>query len=141
MADSKFVTYNCKVRLEGSPLNEVPKEGITAAEIEMYRGIHGSDAVVSIKPVGEVKRSDLAERRRVKSTFIDPTTDSPLRVKQKTEMFSSMFGHDSLPMPKELVSQEAELSEEEDSEEAPAEAARVVRTRVSKPAEAASALE
>lgn len=49
--------YNCKVRLSGSLYNEVPKTGITAAEIIVLRVIHGDDAVADITPAGEEKKS------------------------------------------------------------------------------------
>lgn len=47
MAD-KFQFYNCRVRLAGSLLNEVPKTGISAAEVHLLADQHGEDAIVDI---------------------------------------------------------------------------------------------
>jgi hypothetical protein len=104
------------LRLDGSVLNEVPKDGVTAAEIEMLRGLHGSDAIVNIKDAGSVERSDADERARVHAQFINPLLDAPPRVKAKTEMFATLFGHKSQPMPKTL---EADEEIEEPVEEKP----------------------
>lgn len=103
---AKFKLYSCKLRLNGSVLNEVPKDEVTAAEIEMLRGIHGSDAVLNIKDAGSVERSDADERVRVLSMFVNPLLDAPPRIKAKTEMFSTLFGHKSQPMPKTLEADE-----------------------------------
>lgn len=62
--------YDCKVRLSGSLYNEVPKTGVTAAEITVLRVIHGSDSVADIKPdVFDRKRSDGSERARLDSIY------------------------------------------------------------------------
>lgn len=103
---AKFKLYSCKLRLNGSVLNEVPKDEVTAAEIEMLRGVHGSDAVLNIKGAGSVERSDADERARVLSMFVNPLLDAPPRIKAKTEMFSTLFGHKSQPMPKTLEADE-----------------------------------
>lgn len=125
----KFKTYDFKLRLEGSVLNEVPKEGLTAAEVDMLRALHGADAVVGLVEAGEVSRSDAAERERVKSLFMNPLLDGPPRLKAKTEMFRDLFGHDSLPMPKALAV--AEVVEDEDDEVAE-DKPPIRRTRVPK---------
>lgn len=132
----KFKVYSCKLRLEGSVLNEVPKNDVTAAEIEMYRALHGSDAVVNIVETGEKTSTDAAERERVKSKFINPMRDAPPRLKAKTEMFRNMFGHDTLPLPKGLEA----APEPEDEVEEVAETKPVARrTRVVKEPEASFA--
>ena len=104
---AKFKTYSCKLRLDGSVLNEVPKDEVTASEIEMLRALHGSDAIVNLKDVGSVERSDAEERARVYGVFINPLLDAPPRLKAKNEMFSTLFGHKSQPMPKTLEADEA----------------------------------
>lgn len=48
--------YDCKLRLGGSLYNEVPKPGITAAEITVLRVVHGDDSVVDIVHAGENKK-------------------------------------------------------------------------------------
>ncbi len=108
---AKFKLYSCKLRLNGSVLNEVPKDEVTAAEIEMLRGLHGSDAIVNTKGAGSVERSDADERARVYSMFINPLLDAPPRLKAKNEMFSTLFGHKSQPMPKTLEADE-EIADE-----------------------------
>lgn len=108
---AKFKLYSCKLRLDGSVLNEVPKTGVTAAEIEMLRGLHGSDAIVSLKDAGSVERSDAEERARIQALFINPLLDAPPRLKAKNEMFATLFGHKSQPMPKTLEADE-EIADE-----------------------------
>lgn len=126
---AKFKLYSCKLRLEGSVLNEVPKDDVTAAEIMMFRALHGNDAVVNIVETGEKTAADAAERLRVTVKFINPARDAPPRLKAKTEMFRNMFGHDTLPLPKALGA-EAEVEDEDDE---PVEAKPVARrTRVAK---------
>ena len=129
---AKFKLYSCKLRLEGSVLNEVPKNEITAAEIEMFRALHGGDAIVNIVEVGEKTASDAAERERIKAKFINPARDAPPRLKAKTEMFRNMFGHDTLPLPRALtVAEETEDEAEVDDVVETKPVAR--RTRVVKP--------
>lgn len=111
---AKFKTYSCKLRLDGSVLNEVPKDEVTAAEIEMFRALHGSDAIVNLKDAGSVERSDAGERARVYGMFINPLLDAPPRVKAKNEMFSTLFGHKSQPMPKTLEAGESIVDEVEE---------------------------
>lgn len=41
--------YDCRVRLNGSLLNEVPKIGIPAPEVIMLQAIHGEGSVVDIQ--------------------------------------------------------------------------------------------
>lgn len=41
---------NLTLRLGGSPLHTVPKTGVTPAEILVLQHIHGSDAVIDIRP-------------------------------------------------------------------------------------------
>lgn len=48
-----MMLYDCKVRLGGSLLNETPRRHVTAGEIMMLRGIHGSDAVLNIVEVDD----------------------------------------------------------------------------------------
>jgi hypothetical protein len=58
--------YNCIVRPAGQITHEVPKLGISAKEIMLLRFIHGSDSVIRIVHVGDLKlesagRPDLSE--------------------------------------------------------------------------------
>ena len=135
----KFKLYSCKLRLEGSVLNEVPKEDLTAAEIDMFRALHGSDAVASIVETGERSASAAAERARVQEIFMNPL-DAPVRLKAKTEMFRNLFGHDSLPLPTALAS---DVDDEDNGDEtggvtAVPEKPAIRRTRAVKPEPEAS---
>lgn len=42
-----FQLFDCKVRLAGSLINEVPKKGVTAPEIALLRFLHGGDDMVT----------------------------------------------------------------------------------------------
>lgn len=110
-----FKLYDCKVRLGGSVLNEVPKTGITAPEIEVYRAIHGSDAVVDVKLAGQVKRSDRDERARIEDLFAPAGALGDVVAKKK-RMIADLFGHASNPLPKELVEQAVEEDLEDDAD-------------------------
>lgn len=61
--------YNCQVRLGGLTTSEVPKDGVTAAEIVVLRHIHGSDAVVRIVPKNKGIASNSMERTRLRSLY------------------------------------------------------------------------
>jgi len=61
--------YNATVRVGGSLFNEVPKFGVTAAEIEVLRRVHGGDSVVRIVARGEDKRDDETERARLQRVY------------------------------------------------------------------------
>lgn len=97
-----FKLYNCRVRLLGNPLNEVPKTEITAAEIEVLRALHGNDAVVGITEVGEVKRTSAQERELIYSRYASPATAMAEQVEKKRTLIRNLFGHDRLPLPTEL---------------------------------------
>lgn len=122
-----FTVYKCKLRLDGSVLNEVPQTDVTAAEIEMLRGLHGSDAVLDIKETGTIERTDAAERAAVKNKYLHPL-DAPQRLKTKTQIFRDAFGHDSLPMPRSLATPEPE------SEVEPVEETKPIRRSRAQPA-------
>lgn len=50
-------------------MNEVPKDGLTAAEVVLLKQIHGDDAVVELKCTGEVSRADEYERSRLRDIY------------------------------------------------------------------------
>lgn len=61
---------NVTVRLGGLLTNTVPKIGITPAEILVLQHIHGSDAVVDIRPAGEDNKiRHEAEFRRLAAIY------------------------------------------------------------------------
>jgi hypothetical protein len=59
--------YNILLLLHGEMNNQVRKELVTAAEIQLLRGMHvgNNDAVKDIQHVANVDRTDTAERRRL----------------------------------------------------------------------------
>lgn len=58
--------FSCKVRLDCKLDNEVDKIGVTAAEIILLRHVQGGDdAVVNIKEMEPVNRTDEEERERL----------------------------------------------------------------------------
>lgn len=56
---------NVTVRLAGDVGNTVPKIGVSVAEIAVLRAIHGSDAIVDIKPIENDKTPHRDERNRL----------------------------------------------------------------------------
>ncbi len=130
-----FKLYSCKVRLQGSVLNEVPKSDVTAPEIEVLRALHGSDAVAGIVETGSVKRSDRDERRRLEEVYADAGSVGEA-VTRKKRMLTDLFGHERMALPKEIDAAPAVEEDDDDAEtEQAAPAAPIRRTRA-KPAEA-----
>lgn len=129
--------YSCKLRLAGAVTNEVFKVDVTAPEIEIFRHLHGDDAVLNIKETGDVKRSSAEERARLKHTYADPERLNSLQLKIKTEMLRNLFGHDRMPLPDDLGDMVAppgdEGAEVMAADETPAPVVRC--TRVPKPTE------
>jgi hypothetical protein len=60
---------NCSVHLSGDLRNTVHKRGVTVAEIVVLRNIHGGDAVTSIQPVKNDRRSHALELDRLRSIY------------------------------------------------------------------------
>lgn len=58
-------TANILLCLAGDTGNQVPKRGVTAAEIAVLNAIHGDGACVDIEPAGDVQRSHREERARL----------------------------------------------------------------------------
>lgn len=56
---------SCTVRIGGSPVHTVQKDDVTPAEILVLQQIHGTDAVIEIKPLRMDKRSHPAEWDRL----------------------------------------------------------------------------
>ena len=62
--------FSCKLRLGGSLANEVPKDNVTAPEIQVLRMAHGGDAVVGIERTGEAADYDVVgERARLTALY------------------------------------------------------------------------
>jgi hypothetical protein len=118
-----FKLYSCKIRLGGNVQNEIRKIGVTAPEIEVYRALHGSDAVLDIVEAGSVKRTDREERERIESIFASPANSMGDSLAKRQRMLSDLFGHARNPLPKHL---------DDGSESDVDPATPIVRTRVIK---------
>lgn len=129
--------YDCKLRLAGNVMHEVFKGSVTAPEIEIFRFVHGEDAVVDIKEVDDVKRSSAEERSRLKQIYANPEMLNSKALKQKQDMLRSLFGHDRAPLPEDLAGIETQVPEDEEVVEAAPIEPPVRRTRAPK-AETAS---
>ncbi len=139
--------YTCKLRLAGNVVNEVQKAEVTAAEIEIFRFLHGGDAVLDIKEVGEARtaamdgdgyptgktrlRTSAEERARIRDIYANPERLNSHQLKLKSEMLRNLFGHERLPLPDDLEEVAAIETEEDAVEAAPEPPVR--RTRVAKP--------
>ena len=115
-----FDLYSCKLRLGGSVLNEVPKIGVTAPEVEVLRAIHGSDAVLDLKFTGTVDRDFLAERERINDAYAGHAANVDGQREKKLALIRNLFGNDRLPLPVALD----EVVKEDDAKAAPARAAK-----------------
>ncbi len=73
--------YNCRVRLGGGVGHEVPKQNVSEIEINLFRAIHGPDAVVGIKKLAEVNISQEDELRRLGDIYKDKVVEAALGVK------------------------------------------------------------
>lgn len=128
-------TYTCKVRVNGSLLNVVRKNGVTAAEIAVLRHIHGTSPngaapVVDVKPEGNVQRSETAERKRLAENYSMGEMRGPALVKD-------VLGVEGVPLPQYVPGVDDPEIEKEPV--APATDAKPVRTRVAPAKEAAPA--
>lgn len=113
--------YNCHVRLGNTITSEVPKYEVTAAEILIFRAIHGNDAVVRVQPIRQDRRAHAAERDRLEHEY-----GPGLRAQRIT--LESLFGHDHMPLPVSLdpegEAKAAEAAAQREAEEAAKEAER-----------------
>jgi hypothetical protein len=50
---SKVQMFNCEVRHGGDVMHSLAKECVSLREIRLLKSIHGSDAVVNVKDIGE----------------------------------------------------------------------------------------
>lgn len=123
--------YQCKLRLAGNVNNEVLKTDVTAAEIEVLREIHGSDAVLDIVQTGENKLDSAKERARLKRIYASEESLSSQSLGKRMAMLRNLFGHDRLELPNDVVDP-ADRIEDEDEEIEAAEDKPVQRTRVPK---------
>jgi len=101
--------YSAMVRPGGSLLNEIPKIGLSAAEIVVLRGIHGNDAVIKLQWSGSDRRKHAAERDRLVGLYGE-------------KAFANVFGTGySIKLPNELPDVPSEESADASSAEEDAE--------------------
>jgi hypothetical protein len=62
-------TADCLVKLGGDAGNTVPKFALTVSEIAVLQLVHGSDAVVDVRPRGTIERSHREERQRLVQAY------------------------------------------------------------------------
>jgi len=95
--------FNCKVRLAGNVGMEVRKTGVTAAEVEVLRALHGHDAVLDLDYVGDLKPSE--DISNVKAHVMDGLTRtygaSSVGDTVKTPVLEAAFGR-SMRLPTTL---------------------------------------
>lgn len=56
---------NCLVAIAGDVHNKTPKEGITTAELQVLRAIHGQDSCTDIDVIGNPRVTQTEERERL----------------------------------------------------------------------------
>ena len=87
--------YSAKIRLAGSMMNEVRRDGISAPEIMLLKRIHGSDALVDVEydKKGQIVHAD--ERQRLFTQY--PTA---VNAEAKRHLVEELFGpaHQDLPL-------------------------------------------
>lgn len=131
--------YSCKLRLAGATTNEIEKPEVTAAEIEVLRELHGVDAVVEIKEIGESKVTSAEERARLRRTYANSESLNTQMAARRANMLRNLFGHDRLPLPDEVL--DPVTDQGDDFEETAPVVEPVRRTRVKKAAEPEAAFE
>lgn len=106
--------YDGIVRHQGLTTNEIHKTGMTAAEVEVLRALHGQDAVVGIVPStpANTKRTSAEERQRLTMIYADPASLTGVDGANKAKMLTELFGHPRLPLPDDLADPVADEGEE-----------------------------
>ncbi len=73
---------NCLVSLGGDKNNQVPKFGVTPAEIMVLQAIHGDDAVTEVEPLSDtVERSNAEEIERLVAHYPAKDEDGQLVIR------------------------------------------------------------
>lgn len=112
MAKNVRPLYDAVVMLDGSSMHMVAVDGVTAAELNVLRVLHGastgSDPIVSVKATGKgVDRSDEQERARIANRYNAPGAQGGLAI------LNSLFGvGNKLPKEYEAPVAAGELPEE-----------------------------
>lgn len=81
--------YDCRVRLGGNILHEIPKYAVTEKEIFLLRSLHGSESCIAFKSVGEARgRTDQEELQRLASFYGQAVVEQVF--KTKLEQFADI---------------------------------------------------
>lgn len=99
--------YSMKVRLDGSVMNEVRRENVSAAEVILLRRLHGRDAVCDVKEIKSDKSEHAEERMTLQTRYA-----KPLMKLKPAITFEQLFGPEHMPLPNRL--QEYERAEAEE---------------------------
>lgn len=73
--------FNCTLRLGGLLTHSIPKERITEKEVFLLKAIHGGDAIVNLKQIGEITTSDSAEYRRLARFYSQSVVEKSFEIK------------------------------------------------------------
>lgn len=79
MSKIKMELFDCTLRLGGNIFHTLVRNGVTDREIRLLRAMHGNDAVVDLKKVGDreiVEREELFSLVRKYSTSADTLTNT-----------------------------------------------------------------
>lgn len=78
---AKMKLFNCTLRLGGLLTHSIPKERITEKEVFLLKAIHGGDAIVNLKQIGEITTSDSAEYRRLARFYSQSVVEKSFEIK------------------------------------------------------------
>lgn len=73
--------YNCRVRLGGNVLHDVPRTEISEKEIHLLRDLHGADAVFDMRKVATIVRDEADELMELAKTYGRPKVEACFKVK------------------------------------------------------------
>lgn len=83
---------NCVLRLNGSLLHTVPKTNVTPAEILVLQKIHGSDAVVDVRPTKfDQNRGHRVEFDRLADLYDKGAGDSAIPEEESKSILNQLF--------------------------------------------------
>jgi hypothetical protein len=99
--------FDCQVRLAGDLNHVVPRYAVTEQEILMLRNLHGNDAVVRIKQVGDAKdRTEAEELQRLALLYSQDRVEKLFMVKLDLNAFVADDDDDDEDFPAPAASAE-----------------------------------
>jgi predicted Zn-dependent peptidase len=90
--------YSAKLRLSGSPMNEV-RDVFTAPQILIMQYIHGVDAIIEVKKT-EIKKINLSEHKQLLKSMYDPAL---IKREQSVDKIFGALGQLPTSLPDELL--------------------------------------